>query len=586
MDQRSSKYSAVVLIIGSVSLVACGGSGGGSGGGESMPVEMSGEGTVVTTETSESADMSDLQNDPVDESTDEFTDDLADQVAELPMLLSGEVAAGQLNRDGRAVYQVPSGAQVLLTSETGNADLFLYNSPELDTDSFLCASALPFRADSCSASDSEVYALVFGRDASDYSITVTTDCSVGAINEWAYRNMQDYYIFADSLPVVDPSSYQSADDLVRDIRLEPYSGVSNAANRNAFFAEGSVYGPGFRARFDEDGDIRVQKLDSNSPVGRTGLIRRGDFSVGMNNLPWEDISDELYDELIGDEENPGTVVFNFIDNFSDEAKDVTVTPARYNTESVPFVRLYDHPSLDGRIGYIVFDSFITPAQDELNDAFDFLLENNATELVLDLRYNGGGFTSIARRLAAQIGGSDLANNLLVRYEHNDKYTIRNQQRFFEPVSPELNMDRVVVLTTAATASSSELVINSLRPYIDVVVIGEPTEGKGFISFSNEYCGMALSAMHAVGVNANEVSVTGGITPNCHAIDDLSLDFGITNDGDNLLVEGMLRSGIDYLVFGSCETAPVIASTRTTSPSRDVLPGSISPAGIDAAPGVR
>ena len=577
MGQKFRSLAVNLCLFGGISLLAaCGGDE------DSEPVLDTMMGPVVVTETGDGqvADQAADQGSTQDTTPD---DNLQ---APIPVLSIGDIIQGQVAQGDFLVYQVPSDTQVIVTSETGNADLFLYNSPELEDENFLCSDVSPFREDSCSASDTEVYALVFGREASSFSLTATADCSVGAINEWAYRNMQDYYIFADSLPVIDPSTYASANDLVRDIRLEPYSGVSNAAARNAFFEAGSVFSTGFVARFDENDDARLLWVDENSPLGRTAVARRGDISLGVNGVLWADVPDGFVAGLLGDEENPGTIEYNLIDGVTGQPKDVTVSPARYSIDSVLYVGYFVHPQLDGTIGYIVFNDFIAPAEDELNDAFQELIDNNVTELVLDLRYNPGGFTFIARRLAAQIAGSDLAGNPLVRYQHNNRYRNLDEQRFFEPATPELNLDRVVVLTTAETASSSELVINSLRPYIDVVVVGERTEGKGFISRSNEYCGVSLSAMHAVGVNANEVSVTGGIVPNCHATDDTSRDFGITRIGDNNVVEGMLLSGLDYIVFGTCEVAPettTIAQRRLQLPNTN-LPSALRPfTAIDSMP---
>ena len=109
---------------------------------------------------------------------------------------------------------------------------------------------------------------------------------------------------------------------------------------------------------------------------------------------------------------------------------------------------------------------------------------------------------------------------------------------------------------------SEMCIRD-SPYIDVTVMGQRTSGKPFISVANEYCGQSLSAMEAQGVNQNGVTVAGGIAPNCFAADDVTRDFGGSADG----IEGMLESALDYVVFGICDTNPVLSKQPSVLSSR-------------------
>lgn len=144
-----------------------------------------------------------------------------------------------------------------------------------------------------------------------------------------------------------------------------------------------------------------------------------------------------------------------------------------------------------KVGYIYYDSFTADFDKELNDAFGELKAAGATELVLDLRYNGGGSVRTATDLAAMITGQ-FPGELFMKEQWNAEY-----QAYFES-TPELkerllnkfnttlktgelinslNLGKVYVLTTERSASASELVINGLLPYIDVIQIGETTTGK-------------------------------------------------------------------------------------------------------------
>lgn len=141
------------------------------------------------------------------------------------------------------------------------------------------------------------------------------------------------------------------------------------------------------------------------------------------------------------------------------------------------------------VGYIYYDSFTADFDKELNDAFGEFKTANVSDLVLDLRYNGGGSVRTATDMAAMITGQ-FAGQLFMKEVWNAEY-----QAHFQSTNPErllnkfnttlktgevinsLNLGKVYVLTTGRSASASELVINGLDPYIDVVQIGETTTGK-------------------------------------------------------------------------------------------------------------
>ena len=142
-----------------------------------------------------------------------------------------------------------------------------------------------------------------------------------------------------------------------------------------------------------------------------------------------------------------------------------------------------------RIGYLMYNGFYPNYETQLNDAFGQLKAQNISELVLDLRYNGGGSIETAARLASMITGQFNGQvfakerwnpKIQGYYEENDPGTLLNL--FSNTIATgasinSLNLDKVYVLTTGATASASELVINGLSPYIDVVQIGTTTVGK-------------------------------------------------------------------------------------------------------------
>ena len=165
----------------------------------------------------------------------------------------------------------------------------------------------------------------------------------------------------------------------------------------------------------------------------------------------------------------------------------TLNQSTYTENPVHLVKTID---LNGKkVGYLMYNSFIANFDEELNLAFLDLKSQGVTDLVLDLRYNGGGNVETAIDLASMITGQ-FNGKIFMREQWNEEY-----QAYFEANEPErltqlfdntirngqtinsLNLSKVYVLTTESTASASELIINGLEPYIDVVQIGEPTTGK-------------------------------------------------------------------------------------------------------------
>lgn len=156
-------------------------------------------------------------------------------------------------------------------------------------------------------------------------------------------------------------------------------------------------------------------------------------------------------------------------------------------------------NLGGRkVGYLMYSNFASNLHQELNHAFGDFKADGVTDLILDLRYNPGGSVLTAAYLNSMIYSTD-DTELMGSLEYNRKHSTQGGNIYFydtveffddefeetgesEPIN-SLGLNRLYVLVSSSTASASEFVINALRPYIDVTLVGETTVGKNVGSIS-------------------------------------------------------------------------------------------------------
>lgn len=175
------------------------------------------------------------------------------------------------------------------------------------------------------------------------------------------------------------------------------------------------------------------------------------------------------------------------------------------------------PTPTGTVGYILFNDHNAPSEQQLIDAVAFLESENVVDLILDIRYNGGGFLSIASQLAYMIGDTNLtAGMTFERLAFNDKHPTTNPitGNPIEPLPfrstssggqtlPSLNLPRVFVLTGAGTCSASESIMNGLRGVgVEVIQIGSTTCGKPYGFFPTDNCGTTYFTIQFRGENAD------------------------------------------------------------------------------------
>jgi carboxyl-terminal processing protease len=218
-----------------------------------------------------------------------------------------------------------------------------------------------------------------------------------------------------------------------------------------------------------------------------------------------------------------------------------------------------------RAGYVLFNDHSEGAQDKLITAVQQIQMQGLSELVLDMRYNSGGYLYIAQALASMVSSVNANGRIFESLRYNDKRTADSRAGTFSFATtvqypeatfpagyrlPKLGLRRVYVLTSDETCSASESVINGLRGVdVEVVLIGANTCGKPFGFTRKDNCAKAYFPIEFQGTNAKGFGdYSAGFAPTCAANDDLDHALGQA-------AEGQLANALHHLDTGLCAAAP-------------------------------
>ena len=284
------------------------------------------------------------------------------------------------------------------------------------------------------------------------------------------------------------------------------------------------------------------------PLARGARVLSIDGVDMINGNDVDTLNAGLYPETVGE-----THTFEVLDLGTSTSRTVELTSATITSAPVQNVSFIDTPT--GRVGYMLFNDHILTAEDALADAINQLNGFGIDDLVLDVRYNGGGFLFIASQLAYMIGGpTATAGQTFEDIQWNDKHPVTDPVTGdpLEPTPfysiktdnsalPVLNLQnrRVFVLTGEGTCSASEAIMNGLRGIdVEVFQIGSTTCGKPYGFYPTDNCGTTYFTIQFRGVNAknfgdypdgfspeNTQGTAGTSVPGCSVADDFNALLG-------------------------------------------------------------
>ena len=375
-------------------------------------------------------------------------------------------------------------------------------------------------------------------------------CSNTGQKQFVLDSMRDWYLWNDRLPArVDLEDFTSPEALLAFLATfsppgssgEPidaergFSFISLAEDEQQFFGEGRFEGYGFSSRFVAENDIRLIRVFEDSPAFRGGL-RRGQRILELNDRPIADIEAQEGIAAVFD-----TAPLKFRMRETDGATEFTATIDRavVTIDPVPNWRVID--GAGGRkIGYMELATFISTADDRMDQVFAAFRNEGVTEVILDLRYNSGGLVDTAELLGDLLGG--LLNDGRVFSEtrfNADRSAANDETEFFELRTSSIGLSSLVVVASRNTASASELVANSLDPWVagGVTIVGDSTSGKPVGQIGLEFCEKILRPTAFQTVNAAGFGdYFDGLPLDCVAADDLNVATG--DDADPNLVAAL------------------------------------------------
>jgi len=315
---------------------------------------------------------------------------------------------------------------------------------------------------------------------------------------------------------------------------------------------------GLSVFFRADGDLRVRLVEPNSPSGLAG-IRRGwriskiNGNSNINTSGSSTIVDNVY--------YAASTSFEFI-RPDGTTMTTTLNAAHYTDKPVYLDTVYDKGTQ--KIGYLVFNSFLGNQQNisaEFDRVFSKFAAAQVTDVVIDLRYNGGGYVSLAEKLVNYLVPSSANGGLMMKQSYNAKNSQHDETTYIQKTGV-LQLSKIYFIVTKSTASASELLINSLKPYMNVRVLGPTnTHGKPVGFFPISVGDWYVFPVSFKTTNKNgEGSYFNGLPVNAVIADGLDKDWGDTN-------ESCLASAIKNITTGTYQRS---MATETNSQSPVIL----------------
>jgi carboxyl-terminal processing protease len=402
-------------------------------------------------------------------------------------------------------------------------------------------------------------------DVTPNSLTPTPTTPVAATGDkWkdtALLYSRDIYLWYNQIPsTFNAQTHTDISGIMTAIRQysnepgfsAPVDRWSFAVKRNEWdnVSSGIAGDFGLNVFFRAEGDLRVRQVEPASPAGRAGVRRGWRITAinGNNNITTANASfivQNIY------QSSTANISFQKPDNSTVQ---LSLNAGTYQEQPVILDTVY---TTNGRrTGYFALNSFLgdtTQIYNAFNRIFNGFAAAGVQDVVVDLRYNGGGYVTVSQKLANWLAPASANGQVMMNQQFNDKYTQYNETERFSKLG-SLNLNRIFFIVSSSTASASELLINNLKPYLDVQLIGpSKTYGKPVGYFPIPVGEWYIFPVSFKSTNKNsEGGYFNGITLNNTVPDGLDKDWGD-------VTESALQSALNYINTGAYRTSTAAGS---------------------------
>ena len=393
-------------------------------------------------------------------------------------------------------------------------------------------------------------------------------CSLGERQSWAAAELREWYLFPETLPATNPVGAANLSDFVDAMtataraqrRDRFFTYVTSITEENAFFQQGASAGFGIRLSTDTaQRRLFIAEAFEGAPALAAGIDRGTEIiAIGTSAATLRTVDSIIATEGAAGITNalgPSTAGTTRVLRITDAAGTRDVTVAKADFSLTPVSSRYGARIIDDngrRVGYVNLRTFIDTADPALRNAFSQFRAQGITEVIVDLRYNGGGLVSIGELLGDLLGGNRVGQ-VFSRTVFRPEKAANNSTDLFGSQPQSISSMKIAFIGTGGTASASELVINSFLPYLgaNVALVGTNTYGKpvGQIARDRSQCDdrlrvIAFATQNSTGQGAYFDGLAPFMQSTCRAGDDLTRQLGDPQ-------EASIRASLDFLAGRGC-----------------------------------
>lgn len=367
-------------------------------------------------------------------------------------------------------------------------------------------------------------------------------------NKFIWEITYDYYLWYEHIPsTLDYKTYEEPFNMFKDMVYEPddrwsfltdnYPEILNSFN-------GVTKSMGYKLKLFLDKNETniyafIEYVYENTPASQAEL-KRGDIIVKVDGTT---LDKNNYSDLLNQETIEISLASIENEQIIETGVSKTITAEEITTNPVLQTKVLEVSGI--KIGYLLYDQFIEDFFTDFENAIVELKNQQIDELVLDLRFNAGGYLTTCEKIAGLLAPESAMEDVFLKYEYNNKlqeyfiqnegYNSENLMSYIPNMTNNMNLNKLYILTSSGTASASEMIITGLSPYMDIILIGETTHGKYTAASlfydrndANNLWGIYLVISKMLN-SLGEMNFKDGFIPDYEAIDDYQTPMGTVDE---------------------------------------------------------